>query len=334
MTDYLLDIILPVWNSPVEVRSALASFSTNTPNSRLVIVNNGSDRETERILDEFAEALDDRAILISTERNIGTVAALNLGLGKATAPFSLIVTPFTKLGAGWFDTVLSLFNRYPEAGAVVLREKNSSICSAEFEADSASFVSMVLKRSLYDISGGFDEGMDGGEWALRDFVRRAIRSGFTTYSMEMDSLKLSAIAEFGSVSRRQERVQSARNLYVERWGEPIDYLIVCRDSLFGVNNAEFRDVLLASARQGNRISVVAENRIGRLLSREGISSLHENVSFKILPRFFSSRALKGVLSRFAENRPTAILVSENDTLSIPFSRVIFEDFVSGVFRRR
>jgi len=334
MTDYQLDIILPVWNSPVEVRAALASFSTDTPNSRLVIVNNGSDRETERILDEFAEALDDRAILISTERNIGTVAALNLGLGKSTAPFSLIATPFTRLAPGWFDTVLSMFDRYPESGAVVLREKDSSVCSAEFEADSASFVSMVLKKSLYEVSGGFDEGMDGGEWALRDFVRRATRSGFTTHSLEMDSLKLSAIAEFGSVARRQEREQSARQLYVERWGEPLSYLIICPDSLFGINNAEFRNTLLASARQGNRISVVAENRIGRLLSREGFSALHENISFRILPKFFSSRALKGILSRFAESQPTAILVAENDSFSVPFRRMIFTDFVLETFRGR
>ena len=334
MTDYQLDIILPVWNSPVEVRAALASFSTDTPNSRLVIVNNGSDRETERILDEFAEALDDRAILISTERNIGTVAALNLGLGKSTAPFSLIATPFTRLAPGWFDTVLSMFDRYPESGAVVLREKDSSVCSAEFEADSASFVSMVLKKSLYEVSGGFDEGMDGGEWALRDFVRRATRSGFTTHSLEMDSLKLSAIAEFGSVARRQEREQSARQLYVERWGEPLSYLIICPDSLFGINNAEFRNTLLASARQGNRISVVAENRIGRLLSREGFSALHENISFKILPKLFSSRALKGILSRFAESQPTAILVAENDSFSVPFRRMIFTDFVLETFRGR
>jgi glycosyltransferase involved in cell wall biosynthesis len=334
MTDYPLDIILPVWNRPVEVRSALASFSTGTPNSRLVLVNNGSDRETERILDEFAEALDDRAILISTERNIGTVAAFNLGLGKSTAPFSLIATPFTRLAPGWFDAVLSLFDRHPEAGAVVLREKTGSRLGAEFEADSASFVAMVLKKRLYDISGGFDEGMDGGEWALRDFVRRATRSGFTTYSLEMDSLKLSAIAEFGSVARRQERVQSARQLYVERWGEPRSYLIVCPESLFGVNNAEFRDTLLESARQGHRISVVAENRIGRLLSREGFSALHENVTFEILPKLFSSRALKGILSRLAQSQPGAILVAENDFFHAPFSRMIFTDFVSGTSRRR
>jgi len=334
MTDYPLDIILPVWNSPVEVRSALASFSTDTPDSRLVIVNNGSDRETERILDEFAEALDDRAILISTERNIGTVAALNLGLGKSTAPFSLIATPFTRLAPGWFDIVLSLFDRHPESGAVVLREKNSFDRSAEFEADSASLVSMVLKKSLYDISGGFDEGMDGGEWALRDFVRRATRSGNTTYSLEMDSLKLSAIVEFGSAARRQEREQSARRLYVERWGEPLSYLIVCPDSLFGVNNAEFRDTLLESARQGNRISVIAENRIGKLLSREGFSALHENITFETLPKLFSSRALKGILSRSAKSQPTATLVAENDSFSATFNRMIFTDFVSDTFRRR
>jgi glycosyltransferase involved in cell wall biosynthesis len=334
MTDYPLDIIIPVWNRPVEVRSALASFSSDAPDSRLVIVNNGSERETERILDEFAEALDDRAILISTERNIGTVAAINLGLGKSTAPFALIATPFTRLVPGWLDSVLALFDRKPGSGAVVLREKSSDGRCYEFEADRASFSSMVIRKSLYDVAGGFDEGMDGGEWALRDFVRRATRAGYTTYSMEMDSLRLSPVVELGSAARRQERELNARRLYVERWGEPLSYLVVCQDSLFGINDAEFRNALLEAARQGNRISVIAENRVGRQLFRDGFSSLHENIVLNILPKFFSSRALNRILASFAVEQPAAILVSENDSLSGAFKRLVFTGFVSEIARRR
>jgi glycosyltransferase involved in cell wall biosynthesis len=334
MTDYPLDIIIPVWNRPVEVRSALASFSSATPDSRLVIVNNGSERETERILDEFAEALDDRAILISTERNIGTVAAINLGLGKSTAPFALIATPFTRIAPGWFDSVLALFDRHPGSGAVVLREKSSDGRCCEFEADKASFASMVIRKSLYDVAGGFDEGMDGGEWALRDFVRRGTRTGYTTYSMEMDSLKLSPVVELGSAARRQERELNARRLYVERWGEPLSYLVVCQDSLFGINDAEFQDVLLETARQGNKISVIAENRVGRQLSRGGFSALHENIVLDILPKLFSSQTLKRILARFAVEQPTAVLVSENDSLPGAFKRLVFTGFVSEITRRR
>jgi glycosyltransferase involved in cell wall biosynthesis len=334
MTNYPLDIILPVWNRPVEVRSALASFSTDTPMSRLVLVNNGSDRETERILDEFAEALDDRAILISTERNVGTVAALNLGLAKSTAPFSLIATPFTRLTPGWFDDVLAIFDRYPESGAVVLREKVGPRRSAEIEADSGSFVAMVLRKSLYDIAGGFDEKMDGGEWALRDFTRRALYSGFLTYSLSLAALKLTALTEFGSVVRRQEREQLARQLYSERWGEPLSYVIVCSESLFGVENKVFRETLLDSARQGNRIAVAAENRIGKLLAGEGFSALHENISFEILPKLFSSRALKGFLSKVAERQPGAVLVSESDAFSTSFGRMTFTDIASEIILRK
>ncbi len=334
MTNYLLDIILPVWNRPVEVRSALASFSTDTPLSRLVLVDIGSDRETERILDEFAEALDDRVILLSTERNVGTVAALNLGLEKSSAPYALIATPFTTLAAGWFDAVLTLFNRYPESGAVVLREKSGSRRAGDIETDSGSFVAMVLKKSLYDISGGFDEAMDGGEWALRDFARRVIRSGQTIHSLEMEKLKLAAFAEFGSAARRLERETNARQLYAERWGDSLPYLLVCSDSMPGVEIAEFRGTLLESARQGNRITVVAENRTGKLLSREGFAALHENIAFEILPKLFSSRALKGILSRAAVSQPGAVLVSEDDSFSAPFSRLSFTDFVSGVTTRR
>ena len=130
---------------PVEVRAALASFAADSPLARLVMVNNGREHETESILHEFAEALDDRALLLSTGRNIGTVAALNLGLvSSRSAPFALVTNPFVRLASGWFDPVMAVFERVSDAGAVSLRSGQGGNC----EADHGSFTAMVLKKEL------------------------------------------------------------------------------------------------------------------------------------------------------------------------------------------
>ena len=46
------------------------------------MVDNGSDRETEKMLQEFCEGLDDRALLLRNDVNQGLVKALNQGLEK------------------------------------------------------------------------------------------------------------------------------------------------------------------------------------------------------------------------------------------------------------
>ncbi len=53
-----IDIIVPVWNRPIETRACLVNLVEHSPAARLILVNNGSDRETECLLEEFAESLD------------------------------------------------------------------------------------------------------------------------------------------------------------------------------------------------------------------------------------------------------------------------------------
>lgn len=333
MTAYPLDIIIPVWNRPVEVRAALASFVADSPLGRLVMVNNGSERETEAILDEFAEALDDRALLLATERNIGSVAALNLGISKSSAPFVLVATPFTRLNEGWFDPVAAFFEEHPDAGAVVLKKSGKAHFGDCLEADHGSFEAMILRRTLLDIAGGFDEGMAGGEWTLRDYARRSLDFGYRTFSLRSSRLEVLEQRELGSIARREDRERTARQMYSERWGEPQTFLLICAETLFGVEQGEIRAALLAAARQGHRLIVAAENRIAKTLVLDGFSALHENISFQSLPRFFSGKALAGIVERAAIAQPATILISEADFLATQLKKVSFADFLLALQQR-
>lgn len=333
MTDYPLDIIIPVWNRPVEVRAALASFVCGSPMARLVMVNNGSERETESILDEFAEALDDRALLVASSRNIGTVAALNIGLSRSTAPLILVATPFTRIDAGWFETVSSFFDRNSDAGSVTLRKNADSSSSDGIETDHGCFDAMILKKSLYDSAGGFDETMDGAEWALRDFARRSLASGYNTFSLFSKHLKLLEQSELGSASRREARVRLARESYVSRWGEPETFFLNCTEALFGSDIDTLKKALLESARQGNRLVVAAESKIAKMLSINGFSSIHDNISFHPLPRFFSKKALDRLVEREAIAEPSITVVSESEMSGENLKRASFPVFLSHLQKR-
>lgn len=328
MTAYPLDIIIPVWNRPVEVRAALASFVSASPLARLVMVNIGSERETESILDEFAEALDDRALLVAADRNIGSVAALNLGLSKSAAPLALLASPLTRVEPGWFTAVASLFEGHPDAGSAAIRKNGGASFSAPVEADHGSFESMLLRRSLYDAVGGFDEGMDGGEWALRDFARRSLIFGYKTFSLASRQVAILPQRELGSADRREERKRLARESYSERWGEPATFLVNCPESLFGLQAEAFKAVLLDSARQGNRLIVVAGRKIAQTLLVHEFPAIHENISFQPLPRFFPRKYLDRAVEQAASSGPLTCIVSDVEITGNTLQTISFSDFLS------
>lgn len=333
MTLYPIDIIMPVWNSPVEVRSALASFVAVSPMARFVMVNNGSERETESILDEFAEALDDRALLVATDRNIGSVAALNLGLSRCSAPLVLITTPYARVKEGWFESVAAFFEHHAAAGSVTLQCNGTSAGSIAVEADYGSFDAMVLRRSLYEAVGGFDEGMDGGEWALRDFARRSLAFGQTTFSLPCRQLTLHEQKELGSASRRQERSRLARETYADRWGEPEAFFMNISETFFGLDCAAVREALLLSARQGNRLIVAAERKTAKMLLNNGFSSIHANVAFQPLPRFFSQKALCNAVEQAAVKEPSLTVISETVISANRLKSLTMADFLSQLQKR-
>jgi len=116
-----------------------------------------------------------------------------------------------------------------------------------------------------------------------------------TFSLCSRQLRCEAPQELGSQARREQRVSAARQLYAERWGAPGSYLLPCSDSLPGESIDSFRETLLAAARHGDRITVTAAAKQGRLLLQEGLSALHENITMLALRAFSLAESCAGLL---------------------------------------
>src|SRR5512137_2114778 len=193
MDNPLTDIIIPVWNKPVETRNCLVNLINHTPDARFIMVDNGSDRETERMLEEFAEGLDHRAILMRDNVNRGYVRAVNRGLARSDARYAVVVNSTSIVAQSWLEPMTSFAAGRRDAGLIVPRlvkgmgRKTAGrirATAAPIEADHASFAAMLITKEAYDIIGGFDEEMDSGLWCLRDLTRRAYRAGFHTFRIE------------------------------------------------------------------------------------------------------------------------------------------------------
>src|SRR5664279_2441346 len=162
MDNLLIDIIVAVWNRPIETRNCLVNLIDHSPQARFILVDNGSDRETERILEEFAEILDRRALLLRNDTNQGYVRAVNRGLARAEAAHIAIIRNTTIVTDGWMEPMLRFSAEKREAGIIVprlvpgtagKRARSGNPATAPIEGGHGSLAAMLLKKQAYDAIG-------------------------------------------------------------------------------------------------------------------------------------------------------------------------------------
>lgn len=326
MASFTVDILVPVWNRPVETRTCLVSLVESAPEARLVLIDNGSDRETERLLEEFAERLGDRALLIRNDTTRGFVPAVNRGLSRAEAPFVVIVRNTTVVASGWLEPLVELATARPEAGLVIPllaqetgtpRRGRVKPAATVTEISHGSFAAMLIRRSLFERMGGFDEELDGDLWCLRDYSRRALAGGCLTLAAEGVPVVFRDEVLLGSPARRQELVGASAARVEARWGREASFLVYFpADADPEVVRTRF-GVLLRAARMGHRVTVAIGCKLRRAVSAAGLGSLHRSIVVEELPRFFVPSALRRVAERYAAEGSDPICVAGIDGIDLP-----------------
>jgi GT2 family glycosyltransferase len=301
----LTDIIIPVWNKPVETRNCLVNLINHSPDARFIMVDNGSDRETERMLEEFAEGLDHRAILLRDNVNKGYVRAVNKGLARSDARYRVVVNSTSIVAESWLEPMTSFAADKRDAGIIVPRlvkgalrkpVARSRTTAAPIEADHASFAAMLVTKEAYDIIGGLDEEMDGGLWCLRDLSRRAFRAGFQTIRIDAGIVAYEDDILLGSVERRMLSLQRSIALYRERWGESASFCIHLPKGADMNILVQRLEILQRGARQGHSFTILTHGRLYRELTKAGLDRLHENIRLLPIPVIFEARAVTKALS--------------------------------------
>jgi len=330
-----IDIIVPVWNRPIETRACLVNLVEHSPGARLILVNNGSDRETENLLEEFAEALDERALLISSRFNLGFVRAVNCGLARVEAEFAAVIRQSTLVSEGWLEPLLMLTRTRPEAGVIVPRleraplkkeHRGGSPPISTTEVSHGDFAAMVVRKGVYDLIGGFDEEMDGAGWCLKDFSRRALRGGFLTFAAEGSPVAAVDEPLLGSAERREELLLRSAAAYRARWGEERAFCVYFPREADPDAIRQRLDLMLRGARQGHTFVVLVFPATFKVLAREGYGTLHRNIRLEKLPRLFGAGQASKIAVALGAGTPGLVTVAGVDGISagIPGSRPFAE----------
>lgn len=321
MTTPSIDIIVPVWNSPFETRACLAAILKHSPEARLIIVDNGSSRETELMLEEFSEPLGERGLFIKSERNIGLVPAINRGLARSDGAFALILRPHVLVTAGWLEALTDVAgdNRVGIVSPIFSGSGASPLCAVNDRRDcssldtaTVSFSALLLKNEMRMQIGFFDEGMDSGEWCLSDYVRRAWSKGYRTCTTSRSLLICGREAVFGSEERRQGQARSSRERYLAQWGASRHYGVYFGQDTDVAPLSNAIETILEGSRQGHRFTLLLHRRQAMEFRRCGWSCLHTGVDMVQLPMLMPQRALVRRLAALRSADPEMIMLRWND----------------------
>lgn len=116
----IISVLMSVFNTPSEnLRVAIKSILTQTyQNFEFVIVDDGSERPTQLVLNEFE---DDRLKVIRHNRNRGTAAAANTGIGASQGEYLVRMDSDDWVEPSYVDTLYQAIRQWPEYTAVSCR---------------------------------------------------------------------------------------------------------------------------------------------------------------------------------------------------------------------
>lgn len=320
-TTATVDLIIPIWGEAASVGSALASLVENTPDARFIFLNNGCERETEQLVEAVAEHLDDRALFISFERNLGHVRAVNAGLARSDASLRVVLHCTTRVRPGWLAGLVAAAAA-EDVGMVVpgsLLQADEKVAAGDgvAERDHGSFSAMLVKGALYDRIGGFDEELWDEEWCLRDYSRRAWQAGFRTGVAPRVVVDLLPIKLYGSLTARQMRQGDGKVRYEERWGLERQHCLYVPADTRSETVSAVAELALQAARQGHGCTILAHSRLFKGLREAGWTVRHDRLRIIRLPALFPERAARRRAGDLAVRFPSVEFVTNPDGIAVP-----------------
>jgi GT2 family glycosyltransferase len=307
------DIVIAVWNNLKLTEDCINSIIKNTDTDyRLIIIDNASNDETKKYLEQLKNREGARVLLVRNESNLGFIKAVNQGMRLSDAPYLCLINNDTIVTRGWLDEMIRVAESSPGIGLInpssnTLAQKPDKGESIEAYAqklkkDTASFTEigsaigfcMLIKKEVIDKIGVFDEIYGMGNFEDTDYSRRAIKEGYICARAHRAYVYHGEGSSFIRGSSFDENFERNRQIYEFRWGKRkwIAYIISSFDDNM-IKTLE-KDIM-PSVRLGLWVWCFSNKRLAL--------PEHSNIIANVFDRYFYLKTLWKVLTkkkRFSE----------------------------------
>jgi GT2 family glycosyltransferase len=243
-----VSIIIPVWNKWQYSYQCLRSILENTDqvSYEVIVVDNGSSDETLEMLRKVANIRT-----IRNESNLGFVMASNEGARGAQGDHLLFLNNDTLVTKGWLKEMVSLMDSDDKIGAVGaklvypdgrLQEAGGMIFSDGrgwnfgngddpekeaynkiIEVDYCSGACLLVRKSLFDAFGRFDERYSPAYYEEADFCFALRREGYKVlYDPKAVVIHYESITVgMEATSDLREYLEINRKKFIEKWEDAL-----------------------------------------------------------------------------------------------------------------
>jgi Predicted glycosyltransferases len=309
----ICDIVIAVWNNRKLTEDCINSILENTDvDYRLVLIDNASNEDTKKYLEELKEREGAKVLLIRNESNLGFIKAVNQGMKLSTAPFICLINNDTIVTKGWLGEMIRVAQSSPKIGLVnpssnTLGQKLDKGESVEAcgervkkwsdpftEIGSAIGFCMLIKKEVIEKIGVFDEIYGMGNFEDTDYSRRAIKEGYICARAHRAYVFHDEGSSFTRGATFDENFERNRQIYEFRWGKRkwIAYIITSFDD--NMVRALERDVM-PTARLGQWVWCFSKKRLAL--------PEHSNIIANVFDKNFYIKTMWKVLTkkkRFSE----------------------------------
>jgi GT2 family glycosyltransferase/glycosyltransferase involved in cell wall biosynthesis len=203
-----VDVVIPVYNAPGDVRRCVASVLAHTPPGyRLVLIDDASpDPGVRTVFEEIASARHPHVTLVANDRNLGFTGTANRGMTMSRRDVVLLNSD-TVVTDGWLGALMRCAAADASIGTITPFSNNAEILSyPRFcvnnawpdDVDPAPLARafaraavptypdvptgvgfcMFVRRAMLDALGGFDEAFGAGYGEENDLCMRAAAAGW------------------------------------------------------------------------------------------------------------------------------------------------------------
>jgi GT2 family glycosyltransferase len=143
MTDFSIDVVMPVYGQSSYTNSILEDISNNSVvPKQIIIINNGSPDDTVEVVTSYKKDLPIR--LLNFKKNIGVNAAWNLGMKLSKSSYVSVLNNDLVLNKYFFEVVCKTFELYPNCAMLCPKTSHRS-----FEEEDLSHYIEIIRNHTH-----------------------------------------------------------------------------------------------------------------------------------------------------------------------------------------